>query len=472
METVVVKTVKQYSEKVSNIEELQYIAKQYATIKNYVYSRYSGINGLNILKHYKKQIRDVWVKDKFAEQWKLSARYWKQALDEAVSNIKSEWSNTRNRIKIAVSNNSKLSNDEKHFVYYILKSDTLLHSILAYKQFIKPEKLANLDIREKYILNLIRRYVRKHKGSVAYSRKARSFMIDADMYEYKKIDNMPFIEIMGLIKGKRIAIYLKDTNIHKGNLRVVFDESGSLEIHKAKKVKVQSIESNTVELGIDKGYNTLFATSSGNFYGNRLNDFLSKETERLNKVNSKRNRIWAQMNNYIKQGNYSRTELIRLNNFGKVKYNNLKRKFGEQIKSYINCELNRMIDLELPSELIVENLDFVSWTNKYPQHIKRKLSRWIKGYVQKRLEYKCALRGIKLTKVNPAYTSKICHKCGAFGERNGSVFICANCGTMNADYNASVNIKFRKYDKEITLYTTCKKVEQILQNRYNVIKTS
>lgn len=95
------RTVKQYSFPINNkdFEEIKLIAKRYTDVKNYVYSRYAGIYSLSILKNYKKEIRDVWVQTKFAEQWKLPARYWKLALDEAISNINSLWSNTKNAVK-------------------------------------------------------------------------------------------------------------------------------------------------------------------------------------------------------------------------------------------------------------------------------------------------------------------------------------------------------------------------------------
>ncbi len=113
----------------------------------------------------------------------------------------------------------------------------------------------------------------------------------------------------------------------------------------------------------------------------------------------------------------------------------------------------------------MENLDFVSWNDKYPKDINRKLSRWIKGYIRSRLEYKCELNNIKFTYINPAYTSQICSKCGRFGVRDGDSFVCEYCGEIHADINASKNILERKYDKEIKLYTGYKKVKEILENR-------
>lgn len=464
----VAKDVKQHSLGISNIEEAKIIAARYATVKNYVFSRYSGINSLNILNIHRTEIRNKWVQSKFAEQWKLPARYWKNALDEAISNIKTEWSNTKNRVKERVKINPNLTDDEKKFIYYILKANSILQSILTYKSFDKPEKIDNLNIREKYIYNLIRRYVRKYKGTIPVSKKKRSFMIDVPMYNYKTVYGQNIIEITGLKKNSRIDIILKDKNIHTGNLRVVIENGNSIVIHRLKKVAAEENTNSKYTIGIDKGYTSLFAVNSGNFYGEKLNEFLNKETERLNAKNAKRNKVWTLMDKYIKAGNLEKAERIRKNNFGKIKYNKQKHRFDEQVKSYINHEIRFMYDIEIPTEIVTENLNFQSWVKKIPKKIKRKLSRWIKGYIQKRLEYIASLRQIKVTMINPAYTSQVCHKCGAFGHRSGKTFTCPNCGTMDADYNASCNIKARKDDTEIILYTPYKNVKQILLNRYKL----
>lgn len=174
------RTVKQHSFPINNkdFEEIKLIAKRYRDVKNYVYSRYSSVHSLLILKNYKKVIRDVWVQTKFAEQWKLPARYWKLALDEAISNINSLWSNAKNAVKKALRNNPNVTDDEKNY------ADELLHAVLIRGDFKKTKKIGELKIREKYVHNLIRRYIRKYKGSIPYSHKETVFMIDAPMYKY------------------------------------------------------------------------------------------------------------------------------------------------------------------------------------------------------------------------------------------------------------------------------------------------
>ena len=170
--------------------------------------------------------------------------------------------------------------------------------------------------------------------------------------------------------------------------------------------------------------------------------------------------------NLEEKGDYEKAERIRTNNLGKIKYNKKKKRYDATAKSFVNRELNRLIREEKPSVIGIENLAFVSWDDKLPKHVRRKLARWLKGYIDERLEFKCNLNGIKYEYVNAAYTSQECHLCGCLGVRpTQAKFICFNCGEMNADENAAKTIKKRLHDTEITLYTPYKEVKKILEKR-------
>lgn len=78
---------------------------------------------------------------------------------------------------------------------------------------------------------------------------------------------------------------------------------------------------------------------------------------------------------------------------------------------------------------------------------KRLLGRWSYFELQKDIEYKAAMAGIKVQYVNPAYTSQTCHVCSQRGNRiERDTFICTNpeCTCYNqeqdADMNAAINI--------------------------------
>ena len=461
--STIIKTVKQYSYDLDEetLKELLFIANQYKNVKNYVYSRYSGINSILLLGKDRK-IRDDWTKTKFYEQWKLPARYWKLALSEAFSNIKSNWSNTKRRVKDQVNRNSHLSNEDRHYINYILKFDNYYFKVLTNNDFETPKLFEYKNLNYKYLNNLIKRYTRRYKGKIPYAKRGRSFSIDTGLYSY----TADGINITSTTKGKRLSIKLSDKNRYDRTM-IVKIVGEKIEIHCPLKVKTK-VNQNENILGIDKGYKYLFATSSGNLYGEHLNQYLSEETERLTKVNSNRNRLYAKYLIHLENGNDKKAKLIKENNLGKKKYFKAKHRHDENVKSYINCCLNNLLEQEKPKEIVMEQLDFVNWNDRFPKSVKRKLSRWIKGYIRERVEYKCSLNSIKYTYINPAYTSKVCNICGSFGTRNGDTFNCPKCGKLHSDINASKNILNRKTDEEITLYTPYKKVKSILLDREKI----
>ena len=470
MKKTITKTVKQYSYEVDDykIEELLKIGKEYKNVKNYVYSRYSGIKSLLIIEKPRK-IRDEWVSTKFYEQWDLPARYWKLALQDAIGNIKSGWSNTKNEIRTAAYNNEHLSTDDRYYINYILSANKLYYNVLNNINFDIPKKFEGKNLNIKYLNNLIKRYTRRYKGKVPYTNKINSFSIDTGLYRYSKNNtNENYIYISSMETRKRVPIKLRDSNKYNKTLKIkIIDNVLRINIP----LEVESKE-NTNEniIGIDKGYRYLLATSNGNLYGEKLNYYLSKETERLSDKNANRNRFFALRRKYLEEGNTKKADNILKNNLGKKKYRKNKNKHDETVKSYINKNINKFIKSEKPKEVVMENLDFVNWDDRYPKSVKRKLSRWIKGYIKDRLEYKLQLNSIEFTYINPAYTSQICSKCGRFGVRNGDLFTCDNCGEIHADINASKNILERKYDKEIKMFTSYKKVKEILESRIADIK--
>src|SRR5256712_2865425 len=76
------------------------------------------------------------------------------------------------------------------------------------------------------------------------------------------------------------------------------------------------------------------------------------------------------------------------------------------------------------------------------RRMNRRLSSWPRGEIHRQIEYKAALAGVPIIKINPAWTSKTCPACGARRrDRVGKVFVCEMCDwEMNRQINAGLNI--------------------------------
>jgi IS605 OrfB family transposase len=391
----------------SNIEIFEELITRIQRARNYMYSRLAGINSYLSLQN-PKGIRNEWVKDKkLVEQFRLPARFWKITLEEVVSSLKSLWSNTCNKIKEAAKENYHLTDDEKLYIRYVCSASPLFGAILTRQPIVRPKKLEELNIRESYIHNLINRYARRYRGKTPYSHST-TFQLDADMYKYVKENGIVYLDMSTHLKGDRIRLRCSDQHMFRKNIRVTMKDGIFTLAHtvESKQKKTWTAKN---EVGVDKGYKTMFVSSSGKHYGDGLNTLLSNETERLNAVNKKRNPYYAMVRALKEKGEHEKAEKIRINNLGKKKYNRNKRKHQETVESFVNHELNQLIENEKPSTVIIENLAFVSWNDKMPKHIKRKLSRWLKGFIDERLTFKCNLNGINYEYINPAYTSQECH---------------------------------------------------------------
>ena len=112
--------------------------------------------------------------------------------------------------------------------------------------------------------------------------------------------------------------------------------------------------------------------------------------------------------------------------------------------SVVSTELVRNFDT-----IVLEDLDVKKMTEKKKGKSGKTLNRHILesswGDLRSKLEYKAALVGGTVGRVNPAYTSQACNKCHHITKENRksqSKFACVKCGhTENADLNAAKNIR-------------------------------
>ena len=469
------RTVKTKANCSNNEEEILLIGTIQRNIKNYVWSRYSGIGSL--LKQSGWTIRDELIQKDLLSS-KISKTLSRVAIEKSASTIKINWKATKKKVKRAITQNENLTEDDKRYLYLCLKYTPTLYNILNYKKVdYQTDYLKDLSVNIHRLNNLLRRYIRRYKTK-SYT-KQTNVILTSNLYKFNPNNN----EFS--FTGKKSYSQLKITLIGnipklKGTLELVKNQKSNqyyLHVPLDRFISKKQMTDESEILGLDIGITDLITLSNGSVYGANSAELFYTLSDNL--VNKNRSRLFSYKRKLeeriLTEQDLSKKSILELklrnleeNNLGTQKRSAKIGKYKSRIVSHINCELNKMVKYEDVQEIVREDL---SWPNK--KRKKRNLSRkqrnrfstWSKGTLLERLSVKLTEKRITETIINPAYTSQVCCKCNHLGSRNGKVFKCSNCNiSIDADFNASINIKKRKFIEEINIYTPYKQVKKYYEN--------
>ena len=466
------RTVKIKANCSNNEDEILLIGTIQRNIKNYVWSRYSGIGSL--LKQSGWTIRDELIKKNLLSN-KIPKTFSRVAIEKSASTIKTNWIATKKKVKKAISQNENLTKDDKHYLFLCLKHTPTLYSILNYKKIdYNTEHLKDLKVDVHRLNNLLRRYIRRYKAK-SHTNKT-NIIIDSNIYKFDS--NNKNFSFTGKKKNSRIVITLiGNVPKLKGTLELVKNQKSNqyyLHVPLDRIISKKQMTNSSEILGLDIGITDLITLSNGSVYGTNSSELFYTLSDNL--INKNRSRLFSYKRQLeerisIKQDQSKKSLLeqklknLENNNLGSKKRNAKIGKYKSRIVSHINCELNKMVKEEDIEEIVREDLNWVSKKKNVSRRQQNRFSTWTKGTLLERLSVKLAEKGIKETIVNPAYTSQICCKCNHLGDRKGKEFKCSNCNySIDADFNASINIKKRKFNSEINIYTPYKQVKKYYEN--------
>lgn len=411
--------------------------------------------------------RDILVKSKYVSPFGLQARQWKQALKDGVETLDKNWKALFVEIVPLIMQNANLTKVQKHYCCWALKSYDRLQGILS-RCYVVPEfEISRADLR--HAGNYLNRTIRRHKGSSPRVRRARSFCLDADMYNVFERDGAQYISIMTLQKHDRLTIPLLGNGKITGNLRIVLDHGRkSVRIHQSVDIKSRWVPDPEVSEAIDFGYTEAFTDSEGKTYGDGLGEVLTTFSDKLNATGKARNKLHSLQKKYREEGKAYKVKNIKTFNLGFQKKDSVRHKAQTSVENKVNNGLNILYKSKRPKVLISEDLRH-TFTFDKPKGVNRKLSIWMKGIIQDRTEFK-ALEGRSLHKqVNPAYGSQTCPECGFLWSlnRKGDKFKCLFCKhEASSDKVAAINYLHRSTDTEISLFVPYGRVREILMERF------
>jgi len=148
--------------------------------------------------------------------------------------------------------------------------------------------------------------------------------------------------------------------------------------------------------------------------------------------------------------------------YERVKYKEIRRRFQKQqrqwkVKEMNNKEHRVMNDLnhKMSAKIVkyadkhnanisFEKLKDIRKTANVSRNFKYFLNSWQFYTLQRFVEYKSLIEGIKTIYVDPKYTSQLCSECGKINKCKSKKYVCKHCGLqIHRDKNASYNIAKR-----------------------------
>ena len=249
----------------NNSDELAFIGNIQKNIKNYIWDRYGSIS--SIAKQSGWTLRDEMLKQDLLSK-KIVTNLSRVAVEKAVGTIKSNWSNAKNKIKIAIKQNKNLTNEDRHYLRLCLKYNPVLQDILTYKKVdYNSGYFRNLNIDVHRLNNLLRRYVRRYYTKSCTNKN--NIILTSNLYKYN--NQTKEFRLSGRYKYSRIITALVGNvpNI-KGTVELVKNKLTNqyyLHLPLERKIKPKVFSRNSQVVGLDVGISDLFTLSNGNVYG-------------------------------------------------------------------------------------------------------------------------------------------------------------------------------------------------------------
>jgi putative transposase len=424
----VCKTVRQYNKEPVSFGDMQRlldIAEDFRKVKNYVYVRYGGIGSLSkIYPGY--TVQNEMTASGYRETLGLPAVYFYLAVFDALGDIKSRWTRTKSKIVKLVRKNESFTEEEKHYLCFLLKVNNAFEQVLNQKpvelaaklnkQYLELAEQVETDRLHRYLCRQVRKYhMRLHTDT------ADVFSISERAYRYA--DHGIYISIKE--KRKRVFVPLTDNNRYKCQLRIkLYPVENRIEIMVPVSVSVHSHGDYLNQVGVAAGLYTMLTTDKGHHYGEELGIHQLEYSDWIRE----------QTRSYRKN---------KEDNPGRKKYQTKKRRLEEKLHGYINQELNRFIEEEKPKTIYIVKFPKpqAGGSNK---KINYTVGQWQRGYIRKRLTQKCREQSVEIVEVLGKDISNKCSECGAFGKKAEGMFCCPACGYQAEEkMNTARNVKRR-----------------------------
>ena len=433
-----------------------------------------------------RKLRDAHVKAGYISPNGLQARGWKLALTEAAALIDRHWQAQLLVVKNDINNRRTLPDNERHLLFYALRSYGMLADVLAQRE---PEAITKkfgpllAPDRRKNQLRWLRRRLKSmlRNNRLPTVKAERSVVFDANCYKVFLNKGGWYIGLAGLTPGKRIVVpLLGDAEGIRGNIRLTLDgdhaeihvqhalcEPWTVPLKVAVSGKPVPVSHGTTK-AVDAGFTEVCVDNKGIVYGAGFGKRMKAFAEARNVKGQRRNSLRAVAKRACERGDEGKARRIEGHNLGTVKQTATLARSQATILRHVGQAVNELL-VDKPAAVVHEDLSRAKFKFQYGATSNRSLSTWARGVYMERLEFKARVRGSHLVAVNPAYSSQLCPACGFVDKENrsGDRFRCLLCKHSGAaDQVAATNLLARASDSEIQCWMSPPQVKTLLLDRY------
>lgn len=415
----------------------------------------------------------------------LNGRYSELAAKRASAILRSGWRAAIVSTRRALNRERSFTTTERAWIRAVLARPSLVAALVGGS----PIDLTGLPAatRHQRPERWLRRTLLRHRANQPRRSQRRWLELDGSLYRvFRRPEDKTFrgawIAISGLRRRQRIYVPLAGGDVedfaphattssdHRPDVYVGF-YGDRIAFHVMRHVPSRTA-TGSLEAGIDKGYRTLLTLSFGDpdqthLYGSEASRDIAAEADRAADLGRNRRRIRAYERS-VRNSDASKARRIRRSSLGGRKAERRARASRCFLQDAVNRAINRMFRAHPEmARLHVERLDF--YKRRLARGTNRRLNRWLKGYLQRRLAHKAELNGVELNVVNAAWTSLTCPRCWFPSKKNRHAerFVCRSCGfTGSADAVAATNVLRRGSEPAITRWTSSDEVRQILEERW------
>jgi hypothetical protein len=301
-----------------------------------------------------------------------------------------------------------------------------------------------------------------------HCKQNRQIVYQDQGYSCKRISRYLIkVEVQGMQRGKRITLIVKSNRIITGQIRLIRNSDGNLEIHHLETLYNRDycqLINRQSEIGLDRGHTEVFYTSDNQALGKDFGVQLNKKTDRITIRGYNKNKLWAGAHVRHKHNPQKAKQILENNLGGKTEFKR-RRKDDAYVNTIVNqaCKHATKYAKTIHVESLIEQ---IRSNHKLSRRAKNRLEKWEKGTVKDRLTHWSLRNNTNLNWVNAAYTSQIDHRNGTLlGTRNGDNFTTYDRVVFQSDHNAALNVLYRGLDLEITRFMKYTEVQAVLLRR-------